>query len=108
MAKKQDTYPSPCETCGKDYGCPGCSAWETRYRYRQKQINAYAQRMTQRPVAKLPGNKFCYDHPDHVRQWLKESPCKGCSTELFCDKPCEIYLRWYNARMEIVRKKVQG
>lgn len=101
-------YPSPCEKCDKEYGCGGCEAWEIRYRYRQKQINAYAEKLSQAVTAKLPENKFCYEHPDHVRQWLKDSPCKGCKAEDFCNRPCKIYLHWYDARMEIVRKKVQG
>ena len=41
-------YPSPCDECKeKDY-CKRyrkCQRWLTRYRYRQKQINAYAKKV---------------------------------------------------------------
>jgi hypothetical protein len=35
---------------------------------------------------------------------LKHSPCEKCvATD--CDTPCSIYLRWYDARIELARKK---
>ncbi len=42
-------YPSPCEKCPRD-GTPKChytkcEPWLIRYRYRQKQINAYAKKV---------------------------------------------------------------
>lgn len=42
-------YPSPCLTCKYDKNghCPRykkCNKWLTRYRYRQKQINAHAKK----------------------------------------------------------------
>ena len=100
-------YPSPCEKCPRDGFCGGCKDWEIRYRYRQKQINAYANgvRAKSRP---LPENKFCYSHPDEVRRWLKESPCTGCNAEAFCDTACPVYLRWYDARMQIARRMAYG
>ena len=44
------SYPSPCEKCrkNKNGSCAvfrSCSEWLTRYRYRQKQINAYAKKV---------------------------------------------------------------
>ena len=43
-------YPSPCDKCKHDNNgtCAyyhKCGQWLMRYRYRQKQINAYAERM---------------------------------------------------------------
>lgn len=43
-------YPSPCEKCvnDKNGSCTyfrTCGKWLTRYRYRQKQINAYANKV---------------------------------------------------------------
>lgn len=101
-------YPSPCEKCPRDGSCGGCLKWEIRYRYRQKQINAYAKGAGAVKVKTVPENKFCYSHPDDVRRWLKESPCNGCHANAFCDTPCPIYLRWYDARMQIARRKVYG
>ena len=44
---KQQSYPDPCEKCDKADSCTlgyGCADWQIRYRYRQKQVNAYARR----------------------------------------------------------------
>lgn len=43
-------YPSPCDKCKNDNNgsCSyfrTCGKWLMRYRYRQKQINAYAERI---------------------------------------------------------------
>ena len=43
-------YPSPCDKCKHDNNgtCAyyhKCGKWLMRYRYRQKQINAYAERI---------------------------------------------------------------
>lgn len=43
-------YPSPCDKCkyDKNGACDifrSCNKWLTRYRYRQKQINAYAKKV---------------------------------------------------------------
>ena len=42
-------YPSPCDKCPKDgtKSCHyiKCQPWLTRYRYKQKQINAYAKKV---------------------------------------------------------------
>ena len=44
------SYPSPCDKCAsnKNGACNRfrhCGRWLTRYRYRQKQINAYAEKV---------------------------------------------------------------
>lgn len=43
------SYPSPCDKCPKDgtgrCNYQRCQPWLTRYRYRQKQINAYAEKV---------------------------------------------------------------
>lgn len=39
-------YPSPCKKCKKkSCNYTTCQPWLTRYRYRQKQINAYAKKV---------------------------------------------------------------
>ena len=101
------SYPSPCDTCQKlcPGGC-GCEAWRIRYRYRQKQINAFARKiLTPVPQTQKPKG-FTYDHPDEVRRYLRANPCAGCRLEATCDHPCTVYLHWYNAHMAIARKKV--
>lgn len=101
-------YPSPCEKCHRDGKCGGCKDWEIRYRYRQKQINAYAQRGCAVKVRRVPESKFCYNHPDDVKRWLRTSPCASCTADAICDIPCPAYLRWCDARMQIARRKAYG
>ena len=52
-------YPSPCINCPKEgtKACrfKACSQWITRYRYRQKQINAYAKKVLPAYYASLEG-----------------------------------------------------
>ena len=52
-------YPSPCDNCPKDgtKRCDfrKCAPWEIRYRYRQKQINAYARKVLPAYYASLKG-----------------------------------------------------
>lgn len=97
----------PCDTCGESYGCTGCGKWKAWYLQRQAQINAYAKKVYEEQ-SRLPENKFCYNHPDTVKRWLREGPCAGCKAEEVCDTPCPAYLRWYDARMQIARRKVNG
>lgn len=60
-------YPSPCKKCKKkSCNYRTCQPWLTRYRYRQKQINAYAKKV-------LP------DYYERQHQQTKEDmqPCGG-------------------------------
>lgn len=43
--------------------------------------------------------KYRYEHPDLARHYLRNSPCAGCQFEILCDVPCDVYLRWWDARM---------
>jgi hypothetical protein len=55
-------YPSPCEKCKRADTCRiymTCNSWRTRYLYRQKQINAFAQKV-------LP------DYSERQRKWREE------------------------------------
>ena len=100
-------YPNPCDVCDKADSCNlgyGCEDWRIRYLYRQKQINAHAKAQ----AVRIPtGQKtFVYEHPDLIWRYIVDGPCKGCKAELVCDMPCPAYLNWWDARMEIARKKV--
>lgn len=50
------SYPSPCEKCPKDgtkhCNYEHCRPWLIRYRYRQRQINAYAEKVLPAYLAK--------------------------------------------------------
>ena len=96
-------YPNPCDTCKEAETCTkgtGCSAWLTRYRYRQKQINAYARKKKAAYLKK----HFVYNHPDETRRYLQNRPCDRCMQQYKCNVPCAVYLSWYNARLDYARK----
>ena len=105
-------YPSPCDTCTRkscgDVKGIGCSQWIKRYRYRQKQINAYAKQAYSTEPSGM-GTKttthFVYPHPDDTRRYLRHRPCDSCKMDATCDTPCRIYLRWWDARMEWLKIK---
>ena len=51
-------YPNPCEKCEHEENCRRymkCDAWLTRYRYKQKQINAYEEKVLPAYYASLKG-----------------------------------------------------
>ena len=94
-------YPTPCTVCAKAEICKtnGCGEY-------RKWVNSwwkFFKGMFRKPVKR---DKFRYEHPDHIRQYLQKGPCDKCKAADLCDNPCQAYLRWYDARMEIVRKKV--
>lgn len=100
-------YPNPCDKCERAKCIAGgCAEWKTRYRYRQKQINAHTRKMFRGKEPRIR-EKFLYEHPDAIRRYLENGPCKGCNAEAVCDTPCPAYLRWWDARMEQIRKKVK-
>ena len=91
-------------------GCPArCSGrpecekgkcrWLAAYLARQKWINAYARTVADRQI-------FRYRHPQEQRQFLKEGPCPGCSLEKLCDLPCPEYVRWWDLRMALLRRRM--
>ena len=99
-------YPHPCDTCEEAATCVrgnGCDKWRIRYLYRQKQINAHARARTTKSLATQKA--FAYEHPDLVRRYITHGPCEKCKAAKVCDTPCPAYLRWWDARMEIARKK---
>ena len=77
--------------------------WELDCLQRQFKINAYARRMYTPRLRQV--DKILVYHPDEHRRYLRQSPCMGCCAQNFCDRPCEVYLHWYNARMEMVRRR---
>jgi len=105
VAIMANAYPSPCDTCQNPCtGGYGCTDWQIRYRYRQKQINAYARKLYQSQEGKT--TKFVYEHPDSVRRYLRISPCAACKAEAVCDTPCPAYIRWYDMRMAVARRRL--
>ena len=75
-------YPSPCDNCPQNDHCKRyekCQPWLARYRYRQKQINAFAKRVlskqkNQSPCltcTKVKDHKKCANlHCKEWREWF--------------------------------------
>ena len=100
------SYPSPCDTCSRCTAPNGCTAWKIRYRYRQKQINAYARRLRIPDALDLPLLQL--HHPEKYRQWLKQGPCRTCGAEPICDTACAAYRQWWDERMGWFRRIFYG
>ena len=100
--------PSPCNKCTWDSCQPTGKHYQKCYAY-QKWVSWWwkqYKKLFYRTEPAGKSEKFTYSHPDTVRRYLQESPCTGCRVQDTCDIPCKAYLRWYDARMEITRKKV--
>lgn len=95
-------YPSPCDTCGKiDCGSPKlCSKYQAWINAWWKYFGGAFGRLRCYGTQAV-SEKFIYQHPDRVRRYLENSPCESCTAnEEQCLKPCQMYLRWYDARMK--------
>ena len=95
-------YPNPCDSCQECINNNGCEKWKIRVRTIWKQFNGYQKRQY------LKGKKekiFVYEHPDMIKKYLDEGPCKGCKQEEQCDVPCAAYWHWWDARMAVMKKK---
>lgn len=101
----QNNYPNPCDKCSDVSCCQfayGCREWQIRYRYRQKQINAYAKKILSDVDIR---EKFKYFHPDEFQTYIAKGPCKLCDNKERCETPCKLYWKWWDERMQIARKK---
>lgn len=98
-------YPNPCDACAVCTNTIGCEAWRIRFRYRQKQINAYARKIA--PPKQENRQVFRYEHPDIIGRYLEKGPCEYCDAEKICDTPCVLYWRWWDARMEWLRRRIR-
>lgn len=101
-------YPNPCDTCLKCTSSRGygCAAWRMRFYTIWKQFNTYQVRKYKKIERK--STKFCYEHPDIVRNYLKNGPCKGCEFEVLCDVPCSAYWHWWDAKMAALKERYGG
>ena len=101
-------YPSPCDSCTVAV-CSGktCERWLIRYRYRQKQINAYAKKLVGK-VKPTRSSAWVYMHPDEYRRYITSDPCANCICKAWCDVPCPKYLTHFTAKMEYIRKKANS
>lgn len=80
--------------------------WEQECLQRQARINGYARSCYQPRLKQV--DKILVPHPDEHRRYLQQHPCGSCEAESFCDQPCDVYLKWYNARLEAARVRGRG
>ena len=91
-------YPNPCDTCTDQCsGYTGCDRWAMRFKTIWKQFNSYQIRQYRKKANRK--TKFVYEHPDLIRKYIKDGPCKGCEFEQLCDVPCAAYFHWWDVRM---------
>ena len=106
MAKNK--YPCPCNSC-ENSGCRNGGGYYSKLCQKYQDWIAYWWRRFKRdfyvPARKPQRTSFAYAHPTEIEDYLKHSPCDNCKAAN-CDIPCPEYLRWYNARLQVARKKV--
>ena len=97
----------PCDSCALSVTeCSQCQpyfAWlcDTWPRYQQYVPRDYWDHR------KSPEEKRKYVHPDVLRRYLMDGPCKRCPCNGSCDIPCAQYLCWWDARMVWLKWKIQ-
>lgn len=74
----------PCKACAKRAGCEKRGNFRACRDYRARLD--WALESCRRHLGQLP-----------------KSPCEFCGED--CQEPCRAYLRWYDARMEIFRRR---
>lgn len=79
--------------------------WVRQYLNRQRAINAYARC---RLCPKKRTDVFTVYHPEEYRRFLRQGPCPQCPVQGCCDRPCQVYLDWYDGRMELYRQLMNG
>lgn len=100
------SYPNPCDTCPQCTCTNGCDRWQIRYRFHQKQINAYARQVVEQSASPEEKTIWVYPHPDEARRYLDTNPCVVCMCRDWCDQICKVRADWWDARMEILRRKL--
>lgn len=100
------SYPNPCDTCEKCTHKHGCDAWKMRFRTIWKQFNSYQIRQYRKKANRK--TKFVYEHPDLIRKYIKDGPCKGCEFEQLCDVPCAAYFHWWDVRMAWLKERFKS
>jgi hypothetical protein len=101
-------YPNPCDKC--DNFCKDRFVDKAKtcglYRHRLDALFRWLRMILPEPKPVVVyEEKFCYEHPDVIREYLATSPCDKCpATD--CDVPCSVYLRWYDAKIEQVKARI--
>lgn len=101
-----NSYPNPCDTCPECTSTNGCERWRIRYRYRQKQINAFARHLVEKNSMPEEKASWVYLHPDEVRRYLDTNPCDACMCREWCEDICKVRADWWEAKMVVLRRRL--
>ena len=89
---------NPCSSCS---GCAGdfrqCSPYPDWLQESWQQYQRYVPRDYW--DHRRSGEKLKYVHPDVLRRYLQDGPCRKCPCSSGCDIPCGQYLCWWDARV---------
>lgn len=88
----------PCKSCRlRDCSELECGRWQEWFLESWAAVNGYAWKKMDELGREEPGC-FRYELPHMVK-----SPCVGCVCECWCDTPCSLRLRWWDARIGRLR-----
>lgn len=93
----------PCVNC-RQRQCAekDCAKWQVWFLESWAGINQYAWAIRDEMGREEPKN-FCYELPHMVK-----SPCVDCMCEKWCDTPCSLRIKWWDARIGRMRKRGGG
>lgn len=87
----------PCDGCGEDCRSSFCQLWQEWFLQGWAAMNRFYAWQKEDARGK---KHFTYELPH-----MQESPCEGCHCESWCDTPCSRRLKWWDERMDIIRRR---
>ena len=93
----------PCNGC-RMVRCAekNCPRWQDWFLERWEGMNRYLWAEVDAQGRREP-EKFVYEMPHLIK-----SPCDGCPCEDWCDTPCSLRIKWWDARMGLLRRRGMG
>lgn len=95
MAKKR-----PCKTCRRcECEEMECGRWQVWFLESWAAVNRYAwAQMDEMGRQEPKGIPIALPHEI-------KSPCEGCLCQRWCDTPCSLRLKWWDARMGRIKRR---
>ena len=93
----------PCAVCRRtDCEEMNCERWQVWFLESWAAVNRYAWARVDEAGRQEPAH-FLYELPHRI-----QSPCRGCPCRSWCDTPCSLRLKWWDCRMDVLRRKGLG
>ena len=90
----------PCKLCRRqDCEETACGKWQVWFLESWAAVNRYAWAQMDEQGRQEPKG-FVYGLPHEDR-----SPCDHCLCSAWCDTPCSLRLKWWDARMGRIRRR---